>query len=512
MSENSSQEYTEEEIDFWNSTYKIARKAFDNIVKHFHFLLEERGKWRREDIFSSADIVLRGERLDTCDSIDKTIPSVPEDKDFSITDIRLGDYVPLETYLFPHVDAETIGSSSAPEDYFVHDYAVAKLKRDNDFAKTVLEAYSIYLKRKGVPADDVLRRVTELDRMNEFNLIDAVAETAAKELISFYFMKEFIEMYFKTEKRGKMKIPSGYETKVIATLYFLGRKDLAEYEIEILKNLSEADYRNITMWNTPCMLLWYPLVVYTSGYKECEDLTTDEDLERFRTKIYALKRVYTILPLFAIVDNNRRLALFYARLLLHLYRYFCGEKTFSLAEWWGVETFEFSSAIIFSGPEYKNRPPSPSVEEPGKFKEAGMITYQISEFICDEDEKRLSYIKRHYPETGDTWMSSIKLFDSLYGDYVWIGYLVPEEDKIVTEAIYRDEDTPSLENAIFEEPIDSKTPEGRKLHLNAAVYYFYKTFQVNIFFRKIGGKWKVVDMEKGRSFLFEPWQITLLLL
>ncbi|TDA25131.1 MAG: hypothetical protein DSO00_09045 [Archaeoglobi archaeon] len=512
MSENSSQEYTEEEIDFWNSTYKIARKAFDNIVKHFHFLLEERGKWRREDIFSSADIVLRGERLDTWDSIVKTIPSVPEDKDFSITDIRLGDYVPLETYLFPHVDAETIGSSSAPEDYFVHDYAVAKLKRDNDFAKTVLEAYSIYLKKKGVPADDVLSRVSELDRMNEFNLIDAVAETAAKELISFYFMKEFIEMYFKVEKKGHLKIPSVCETKVIATLYFLGRKDLAEYEIEILKNLSEADYRNITMWNTPCMLLWVPIVAYTSGYSDYEDVTTDEDLERFRTKISLLDRVYKVLPLFAIADNNRRLALFYARLLLHLYRYFCGKKSFSLAGSWGVETFEFSSAVIFSGPEYKSRPPSPSVEEPEKFKEAGMVTYQISEFIEGDDEKRLSYIKRHYPEAGDTWMYFIKLFDSLYSNYVWMGDFVPEEDKIVTEAIYRDEDTPPLENAIFRERIDSKTPEGRKLHLNAAVYYFYKTFQVNIFFRKIGGKWKVVDMEKGRSFLFEPWQITLLLL
>ena len=257
----------------WTEFYGTCLKAVDNLTEHFRLLQGKEGEWRRRDLFSE-------------------MPEVPlavlYPEKHRVSEIVWNGYVPLQTYLFPSADPEIIGDSNAPEHYYVHDFALAKLNRDSQRGDAMLKAYSRFLKNRGCSAKEILDKLNALESMREYQLVDAVAKAAAEETIASFFMKEYSRMFLELYRRyredlARIEWQYCFDTayRMQATPFKLFKKMNLQFEDAfIIRDLAKTAPQDIIMWRVPALIRFAEFYAYHNNI----NFSTDKEFYAFQNK------------------------------------------------------------------------------------------------------------------------------------------------------------------------------------------------------------------------------------
>jgi hypothetical protein len=353
------------------------------MAEHFRLLQGKEGEWRRFDLFS--------EMFEAPRSVERC----------KFSEIEWKGYVPMQTYLFPSADPEIIGDSNAPEHYFVHDFALAKLNRDSQRKDVMLKAYSRFLKNRGCDAKKVLDSLNVLEEMGEYQLVDAVAKAAAEETIAAFFMKEFSKMFlelYRLRREDLAKIEwqycfDTYYRMQVAPFKLFKKMNLQFEDISIIHNLSKTAPQDIIMWRVPALVRLAEFYAYHNGI----NFSSDREFKIFRDKTcgYYLQKFEKLAKMACFVEKNPRLTLYFLRFMSHIYRYFFGYGDVGTVSHW------------FFADLPKNEENLPLEDFIRKFnlypkEKFSKLLVEKERDVCDEEIEIFKFLKRRFPELPNT--------------------------------------------------------------------------------------------------------------
>jgi hypothetical protein len=367
----------------WTEFYGTCLKAVDNLAEHFRLLQGKEGEWRRPDLFSEI-----------------FVPPRYDFKKLKFSDITWNGYVPLQTYLFPSADPEIIGDSNAPEHYYVHDFALAKLNRDSQRKDVMLKAYSRFLKNRGCSAKEILGKLNALESMREYQLVDAVAKAAAEETIASFFMKEYSRMFLELYRRYREDLARIEWQYCFDTFYrmqnapfkLFKKLNLNSEDAKIVYDLSKTAPQDIIMWRVPALIRFAEFYAYHNNIK----FSTDKEFYDLQNKVtgICLHMLEGLPTMGCFSEKNHRLTLYFLRFVSHLYRYFFG--------------YGEIGAIFFLSPtdipkDEKNLSLEEIIQKHNIYPKQNFSKILVEEAIyLEEGIEVFKFLKRRYPELPNT--------------------------------------------------------------------------------------------------------------
>ena len=464
----------------WTEFYNVCLKAVDNLAEHFRLLQGREGEWRRPDLFS-----------------ERFVPSTYDFKKLKFSDITWNGYVPLQTYLFPSADPEIIGDSNAPEHYYVHDFALAKLNRDSQRKDVMLKAYSRFLKNRGCDAKEILSKLNTLESMREYQLVDAVAKAAAEETIASFFMKEYSRMFLELYRRYREDLARIEWQYCFDTFYrmqnapfkLFKKLNLNSEDAKIVYDLSKTAPQDIIMWRAPVLIRLAEFYAYHNNI----NFSTDKEFGVFRKKTSGLYLyMFESLSIMACFgEKNPRLTLYFLRFVSHLYRYFFGYGEV------GTVLLPYFTDIP---KDEKNLSLEEIIQKHNIYPKQNFSKILPEKIGCLEEEIEVfKFLKRRYSELPNTIIARKSLPD--YGDkYGLLELYDAEEDVLHFAGTMPEEDYRPFQEHLFRRLPDCLEWNSESLE-KTLLYSFFLGRNLLFLYEIKGEEFVFKKAEMARSFI-----------
>jgi hypothetical protein len=469
----------------WTEFYGTCLKAVDNLAEHFRLLQGREGEWRRPDLFSE-------------------MPEAPlavlYPEKHRVSEIVWNGYVPLQTYLFPSADPEIIGDSNAPEHYYVHDFALAKLNRDSQRGDVMLKAYSRFLKNRGCSAKEILDKLNALESMREYQLVDAVAKAAAEETIASFFMKEYSRMFLELYRQRREDL-ARIEWQYCFDIFYRTQEPPFELfkemrlqcdDVYIIFDLAKTAPEDIIMWKVPALIRLAEFYAYHNNI----NFSSDREINVFWRKYsgFDLRTLEALPSIACLGDKDPRLTLYFLRFLSHIYRYF-----FGYGEVGGV-----LCSVLMDLPENEvSLSPEEFLQKENSYPKENFSKFVIEKcrpaYYTELEVYR--FLKKRYPELPDTVIFFKPLPDfGISENFGLLELYDGEEDTLYLAGVMPAEDYHQFRRDLARELPDCL--EWNSESLERTLFYTFFLGRHLLFFYEIKDEGFVFKKaEMGRSFV-----------